>query len=276
MAGWKRKAIGDMPVYQAVTMAGMPQVVQGFTTRRGGASLKPYDSLNLSLRVEDDPVTVQANRQRLWLELGFPDTEVAFAEQVHGDRVGHVTHGSSTPFPGVDALITDTPGVLLMMLFADCVPVYVLDPLRRVLGLAHAGWRGTASGLPGKVVSAMASQLGAVPLDCLAAIGPCISGDYYEVRSDVADQFRSFGSGPNSGASTAVIPKDEFTGKYLLNLRKVVFMQLLAAGLRADAIFVSDDDTYRNARDFYSFRRDGPESGRMAAFFGLRNDKKTP
>ena len=107
------------------------------------------------------------------------------------------------------------------------------------------------------------------PAGCLAAIGPCIAGESYEVGREVADQFRNFGAGSNSGAATAVLPKDELAGKYTLNLRQVVFVQLLAAGLRAESIAVCDEDTFRNRRDLFSFRRDGAATGRMAAFLAL-------
>lgn len=269
MAGWKRRAVGDLPVYQAVTMSWLPGFVQGFTTRRGGVSAVPYDALNLSMRVGDAPQSVQANRERLWADLGFDAEQVALAEQVHGDRVGRVTQGGLAPATGVDALITDTPNILLLMLFADCVPVYLVAPTRRAIGLVHSGWRGTAANITGRTVAEMREAFGVQPAQCLAAIGPCIGGESYEVGPEVADQFRNFPGGRNSGAATALLPKDELAGSYLLNLRQVIFMQLLAAGLRADSVSVCNEDTYRNRRDFFSYRRDGAATGRMAAYLGL-------
>ena len=116
----------------------------------------------------------------------------------------------------------------------------------------------------------MREAFGIQPASCLAAIGPCIGGDSYEVGREVADRFRNFAAGRNSGAATAVLPKDELVGKYTLNLRQVIFAQLLAAGLRAEYIAVCDEDTFRNRREFFSFRRDGAATGRMAAFLALR------
>jgi len=268
MADWKRRALGDLPVYQAATMAWLPNVIQGFTTRKGGTSAAPYDTLNLAGHVGDVPAHVQDNRQRLWADVGMAEHQVALAEQTHGSTVSLVTAGSLVPSSGTDALITNTRDVLLMMLYADCVPVYLLDPSGRAIGLVHSGWRGTVADIAGRTMAAMTAQFGSHPQTCLAAIGPCISGDSYEVGRDVADQFRNM---PDLRAGTAVYPKSEFTGTYTLNLRQVIFSQLLGAGLRADSIAVCDEDTFQNKRDFFSYRRDGAPSGRMAAFLGIRS-----
>ena len=272
MSGWKKQAIGDLPLYQATTMSWLPGIVQGFSTRHGGVSAAPYETLNLGASAGDTAQAVAANRERLWSDLGFQAAQVALAEQVHGDMVVPVTQGNAVPVAGADALITEAPDVLLMLLYADCVPVYLADPVGRSIGLAHAGWRGAAANIAGKTVVAMRDSFGTRPGDCLAAIGPSIGGGSYEVGRDVADQFRNFAAGLNSGASTAVFPKDELAGKYTLNLRQIIFMQLLAAGLRAEYIAVCDEDTYRNRRDFFSYRRDGATTGRMAAFLALRSD----
>ena len=118
MAGWKKRAVGDVPLYQATTMAWLPGIVQGFTTRSGGVSAAPYDTLNLGAHVGDGPSIVQANRDRLWSDLDFDASQVALAEQVHGDGVARVTEGNPVPVPGADALISDTPNLLLMLLYA--------------------------------------------------------------------------------------------------------------------------------------------------------------
>ncbi|MBV9850120.1 MAG: peptidoglycan editing factor PgeF [Armatimonadetes bacterium] len=271
MSGWKRQAVGDLPMYQATAMAWLPGIVQGFTTRSGGVSAAPYDTLNFGADVGDSAAAVQANRERLWSDLGFAPAQVALAEQVHGNGVARVTQGGPTPAAGADALITDTPNVLLMLLYADCVPVYLADPVGRSLGLMHVGWRGATAGIVAKTVAAMRAAFGMLPGHCMVAIGPSIAADNYEVGRDVADQFRNFPGGSSSGASTAVLPRDEMSGKYTLNLRQIVFTQLLAAGLKAEYISVCDEDTYRNRRDFFSHRRDGAATGRMAAFLSLRS-----
>ena len=270
MTGWSKKPVGDLPLYQAKTLSWLPRIVQGFTTRRGGVSAAPYDSLNLGIHVGDNPAQVQANRRRVWHDLGVPESEVVLAEQVHGDKVAVVSAGSGpVPLAGVDALVTETPDLLLMLFFADCVPVYLVDPTRKVVGLAHAGWRGTASNIAGKTLQTMTAEFGCVPSACFAAVGPSIGGDSYEVGPEVADRFRSL---PGARASTVVTPRSEMGGTYSLNLRAVIFSQLLYAGIPAGSIAVCDEDTYRNKRDFFSYRRDGA-TGRMAAFLGITGKK---
>lgn len=252
-------------------MAWLPRVTQGFTTRRGGVSAEPYESLNLGTHVGDDAAQVQANRQRVWHELGVRKENVVLAEQVHGDKVAAVSEGTGAlPVAGADALVTNTPDLLLMLLFADCVPVYLVDPVRKAIGLAHAGWRGASANIAGKTVRTMTEEFGSAPSSCFAAIGPCIGGDSYEVGAEVADLFRSL---PGARASNVVTPRSEIGGTYNLNLRAVVFGQLLSAGLPAGSIAVCDEDTFRSKRDFFSYRRDGA-TGRMAAFLALKATKK--
>ena len=270
MTGWRKQPIGDLPLYQAKTMAWLPRIVQGFTTRRGGVGVPPYDTLNLGAHVGDTPQAVEANRQRVWSDLGFEAGQVALAEQVHGDGVAVVTAGTGmTPVPGADALVTNVPDLLLMLLFADCVPVYLADPTRKAIGLVHAGWRGTEANIAAKTVAMLASEFGSMPSSCVAAIGPSIGGDSYEVGPEVADRFRTL---PGSRAANVVLPRNEMTGTYTLNLRAVIFLQLLSAGLKAASIAVCDEDTFRNRRDFFSYRRDGV-TGRMGAFLGMKENK---
>ncbi len=270
MTGWRKQPIGDLPLYQAKTMAWLPRIVQGFTTRRGGVGATPYDTLNLGAHVGDAPASVAANRTRVWSDLGFGVGQVALAEQVHGDGVAVVQAGTEAgPVPGVDALVTNVPDLLLMLLFADCVPIYLVDPARKAIGLAHAGWRGTEANIAAKTVQTLTAEFGSLPSSCLAAIGPCIGGDSYEVGPDVADRFRTL---PGSRAANVVLPRNEMTGTYTLNLRAIVFLQLLSAGLKAESIAVCDEDTFRNRRDFFSYRRDGV-TGRMGAFLGMKEKK---
>jgi YfiH family protein len=271
VTGWRKQPIGDLPLYQAKTIAWLPRIVQGFTTRNGGVSAAPYESLNLGTHVGDVLNQVQANRFRVWTDLGFDESEVALAEQIHGDTVAVVTEGTgSTPIVGTDALVTAVPNLLLMLFFADCVPLYLVDPARKVIGLAHAGWRGTAANIAGKTMRTMTAEFGCLPSSCYAAIGPCIGGDSYEVGPEVADRFRSL---PGARAATVVTPRSEINGTYNLNLRSVIFGQLLSAGLKAEAIAVCDEDTFRNKRDFFSYRREGT-TGRMGAFLGMKEERK--
>lgn len=249
-------------------MAWLPRITQGFTTRKGGVSVTPYDSLNLGAHVGDDSAQVTANRRRVWHDLGVAEADAVLAEQVHGDQVAVVAAGTgAVPVAGADALVTNTPGLLLFLLFADCAPVYLVDPVRKVVGLAHAGWRGTAENIAGKTMRTMTNEFGCVPSACFAAVGPSIGAGSYEVGPEVADRFRSL---PGARATSVVMPRSDLGGTYNLNLRAVIFGQLLYAGVPAGAIAVCDEDTYRNKRDFFSYRREG-KTGRMAGFLGIKS-----
>jgi YfiH family protein len=271
MANWTKTLVGDMPVYQATTINWLPGIVQGFTTRRGGVSATPFDTLNLSLAVEDSPEAVRENRQRVLTDLAGRDARLVTASQIHGAGVACVDGFQETP-PEADALVTDTPGLLLMLLFADCVPVYIFDPINRAIGLAHSGWRGTEKNITRHTLKAMRDNFGTEPRACLSAIGPCISSDYYEVGVEVADALRNAPGGKDSGSTAAVMPKSEFANTWSVNLRQIVFTQLLQAGLKPEYVAVSDECTFRNRRDFFSHRRAtsaGQKTGRMAAVLGL-------
>jgi YfiH family protein len=270
MAAWKRQLVGDMPLYQASTISWLPKVIQGFTTRNGGISQAPYESLNLSYLCGDDAQVVTVNRERLATSLDVDLSQMVFAEQIHGAEVGLVDRPSPEPVEGVDALVTRTPGIVLSLLFADCLPVYVVDPMRRVVGLAHSGWRGTAANIVQRMTDVLVQRFDCVPRMCQVAIGPGIAGENYEVGMEVADRFRGSFS---STAAVAVVPKSEVNAKYELHLRRIVFNQLLAAGYRPDSIAVCEEDTFRNSRDFFSVRRDcqgSRQTGRMAAVLGIR------
>jgi YfiH family protein len=265
MDDWERSNVGGLPIYRAAAFATLPGVAQGFTTRLGGVSKPPYAALNLGSHVEDTAADVQTNRCRLWNALSFAEAEVALAEQVHGRNVVRVSKGGP-PVPDADALISDTPHLLLLLFFADCVPIYLIDPVMRAIGLVHAGWRGTAAGIVAGTVQAMQEQFGSQPASCLAAIGPCIGGESYEVGVDVADQFRD----KVSVASGDILRlRDAVTQTYSLNLRQVILDQLLCAGLPAENIAICQEDTFCNKRDFFSYRRDGRRTGRMAAYLAL-------
>jgi polyphenol oxidase len=269
MAGWQIKKFGEIPVYQAATMSWLPGVVQGFTTRHGGVGQAPYDTLNLGLNCGDDAKTVEANRAMLAAALERDPDQLVYAEQVHGAGVAIVESAQDAPVAGADALITAVPGLILMLHFADCMPIYVVDPLKRVAALIHSGWRGTAADIVTRTTDVLKAQFDVRPRSCQVAIGPSIGADNYEVGSEVADRFRGTYS---SGASTPVMPRNELAGTWSLNLRSIAFTQLLNSGYRAESIAVCAEDTFANSRDFFSHRREsmaGRSTGRMAGFLGL-------
>ena len=157
-------------------------------SRRGGVSVAPFDSLNLSMAVADERERVYANRRRAYGLFGRDTDTVVHAHLVHGATVARVTTAENgTWVHHVDGLITDQPGCVLTMSFADCAPILLYDPVHRAIGLGHAGWKGAVADLPGALVRAMQAQFGSDPAELLAAVGPCIGPCCYEVGEIVID-----------------------------------------------------------------------------------------
>ncbi len=167
-------------------------------SRRGGTSLAPFDSLNMSLAVADERDRVYANRRRAYGLFGRDTDTVVHAHLVHGATVARVTTAENgTWVHHVDGLITDQPGCVLTMSFADCAPIVLYDPIHRAIGLGHAGWKGAVADLPGALVRAMGEQFGSDPADLLAAVGPCIGPCCYEVGEIVIDAVRAAFASPD-------------------------------------------------------------------------------
>ena len=191
------------------------------TARSGGVSSGPYATLNLSLTVGDDPGCVLENRRRLAAAFGASLDDFVFARQVHGPGVrvvGEADRGSGTvslddAIAGADALVTASPGVVLAILTADCVPIVLHDPVAGVLACVHAGWRGTVAGVTAAAVAAM-QGLGSRPSDVIAGIGPAIAADRYQVGPDVHQAVtRAFGP-----AAPFIQPDPSAPRRWLLDL----------------------------------------------------------
>jgi YfiH family protein len=212
------------------------------TARCGGISSGPYATLNLSLSVGDEPARVLENRRRLAAALGARPGDFVFARQVHGAGVrivGDADRGSGAftlddAIPDTDALVTATPGVVLAILTADCVPIVLHDPVADVLACVHAGWRGTVAGVPRAAIAAM-TTLGSRPADVIAGLGPAVAPARYQVGPDVHDAFtRAFG--PAAAAfirpDPAAIPPDPAApDRWLLDLWAANRHVLRQAGL---------------------------------------------
>lgn len=248
------------------------EVVQGFSARLGGVSEKPWDSLNMGLHVGDRPEAVQENRRRFLRALDLKAERAVSPEQVHGTQVyrvrpedegrGALVYGEAVP--RTDALITDVPGVPLLLCFADCVPLIFYDEEHHAIGAAHAGWKGTVGGVAGNTVAAMQAAFGTEPGELLAGIGPAIGPCCYEVGEEVEARFREIW--PQHGEKL-------FTGqegKKHLNLWEANRLQLMAAGLKAENIECADTCTSCQHKWFFSYRGYGSRTGRLAAVIALR------
>ena len=229
--------------------AGLPNGALGrFTTRYGGVSAAPYDELNLAAHVGDDPAAIAANRARLSDYLG--NVPLVVAEQVHGSAVAVVDQPAGPVPPRADALVTSRPGVALVVLVADCLPVLLADPDHGVVAVAHAGRAGLAAGVLEKAVGAM-QDAGAVRAATVAVIGPAVCGSCYEVPAAMRDEVAT--AVPGSAAVTR-------TGTPSLDLARGAEQLLAELGVgsvrRVSACTVEDER-------FFSYRRDGT-TGRFA------------
>ena len=197
-------------------------------------------------------------------------SSVICAEQVHSNRVAVVTSddmglGSldfAESVANVDSLITNVPGPVLTLFFADCVPVFLLDPVHRAIGLAHAGWKGTIAGVVRNTLKAMAREFDTCTGDCLAAIGPSICRSCYEVSDDVAKAIRDF------ACDDRVIAHASRISPYA-DIKMANWIALQQCGVPASNIAVSPHCTACSDEYFFSYRRDG-KTGRMAAIMTLR------
>ncbi len=247
-------------------------VVHAVSARSGGVSAAPYDSMNLALHVGDDAADVVENRRRFLGMLGLDFERLTTPEQIHGDhivRVGEAEAGRgrlsyADAIPATDALMTDVPGVPLMLCFADCTPVLLFDPVHRAAAIAHGGWKGTVRSIAAKTVRAMAEAFGTRPEDCLAGIGPAIGPCCYAVGGEVAEEFRS------AFPQFAEQILSEENGTIRLDLWKANRLQLEDAGLLAEHIDVAGACTSCHARTFFSYRAEGPTTGRIAAVMAIR------
>lgn len=225
------------------------------TTRTGGASGPPYDAFNLGAHVGDVPDAVASNRRRLTRELGVEADHLIWMDQVHSATVGVVSEPADAPVPATDGLVTTTPGLVLAVLAADCVPVLMVEPAAGVAAAAHAGRPGAAAGIALRALETMVG-LGAQPARVDVLLGPAVCGACYEVPAEMQAEVEA--ALPGSASTT----RKGTTG---LDLRAGLAAQLLAAGVGA---VVTDPRCTAEDRSLYSYRRDGT-TGRHAGLVWL-------
>lgn len=207
------------------------------------------------VRYSDNPENKAKLAEALELEPG----QMVYPDQTHSNCVADVTAISDSVISETDALVTNLPGICLCVQTADCVPVLLFDPKAKVIAAIHAGWRGTVGGIVEKAVSKMTSNYGASTENIVAAIGPSISPEIYEVGDEVVAAARKFV--PNVEATL----NKKGTDKFYFNLWEANRQLLLKNGLLAQNIQVLGACTFSHADKFYSARRDGVETGRMVS-----------
>lgn len=256
--------------YPALTGTGC--VVHGFSTRLGGVSKDHLFSMNLSFSRGDLEKNVRENYRRIGDAIGFRTEDLVFSDQTHTTNVRRVTEEDRgkgfdrvRDYTDVDGLITNVPGLMLTTFYADCVPLFFVDPVKKAIGLSHSGWRGTVGKMGKATVEAMAKEFGSRPEDIIAAIGPSICQECYEVSQDVIEAFqKNF----DQKYWDILFYKKE-NGKYQLDLWKANEIVLAEAGIPKENTWVTDICTCCNPDILYSHRASGGKRGNLAAFLSL-------
>ncbi len=228
----------------------IPQLVAGISTRHGGVSSQAYQSLNLGVHTDDDPVAISSNLDLFCTDLGISPDALARSYQVHGSEIWTTSEAGYQS--GFDAVLTSEQGIFAGVGIADCCPILLADPVRRTAAAIHAGWKGTVAQIVYKTASAMITG-GSNPTDILAYIGPCISLQNFEVGDEVAEQFEH---------------KEKRGARWHVDLKATNATQLKDLGI--SQIEISDYCTVANNDVFYSHRKEQGITGRMLAVIGFQ------
>lgn len=237
-----------------------------FSTRFGGVSEGYYSSMSFRFDAEDPPEHLHENFRRFGEATGFNPEHLVCSAQTHTTNVVRVFqsdrgrgYSRERDWTDVDGMVTDDPDVVLATFYADCVPLYFVDPVHHAIGLSHSGWRGTAAGMGRVTVEKMCQEFGSDPKAMYAAIGPSICQDCYEVGDDVARHFQNcyLKAGKN--------------GKYLLDLQEANRGILVSAGIPAAHISMPNLCTCCNPDLFHSHRATGGRRGNNGAFLAIRS-----
>ena len=278
-------------------------VRHAFSTRLGGASKGYFGTMNFSLTRGDNRDDVLENYRRMAQILGTDVSKMVLSHQTHTTNIRLVTEADAgkgiwreRDYENIDGLITNVPGLTLVTFFADCVPLYFVDPVHRAIGLSHSGWKGTVHRMGQKTIEAMGEAFGTKPEDLRVCIGPSICRDCYEVSQDVADAFkeefgaeisRDISAGLHSSSdkitsgtqadSTSCYPwngksilMNKGNGKYQLDLWGANRLVLLDAGILPEHLAVTNVCTKCNPELLYSHRVMGDKRGNLAAFLSLK------
>lgn len=295
-AQWRLRRSNGLQIVEAAPLKKIGWLVHGFSTRPGGTSIRSAPNsprsraekaLNLGFTEWDKRAHVEENRRRLGAALGAEEMQLVTVRQIHSDLVHVVSAPPQTTLQG-DALITNTPGRLLAIQTADCIPILLIDPRHRAVAAIHAGWRGTLARIAAKALGRMQMEFGTAPEEVLTAIGPGISRCCYEVGPDVVKDFaakfsqaRDWIEGPFEALASGEDPNplpwltmmppghEPPPPRCLLDLKAANSAILAEAGVLRKNIFVSDLCTSCRTDLFFSYRRE-KTTGRMMSVIGIR------
>ena len=282
---WTELSVRGVRILQVPALSKLSWLIHGFSTKPGGVSDQNGERvLSLGFTEWDTKDNVLENRRRFQSALGASDLQLVSLKQIHSDVIHLFDVAPSQSCQG-DASVTNRPGLLLGVQTADCVPILLVDPKKRAVASIHAGWRGTLQRIVVKAIGQLQMHFKSKPGDLFAAIGPSIGGCCYEVGTEVATQFLSqfaeapewfdefrTGDEPNPIQWLNMMPPGHQPPpkNVLLDLRKANRAQLLGAGVRASNIFVSGLCTACSRDLLFSYRKEGPQSGRLLSVIGLR------
>jgi YfiH family protein len=282
---WTERKLRGVSVLQVPAFAKIPWLVHGFSTRPGGVSeIEDEKVLNLGAVEWDTRENVKENKRRFEAALGGKDLTLVSLHQIHSDVVRSFEVVPTKQCKG-DALATNRAGLLLGVRTADCAPVLVVDPKKRVIAAIHAGWRGTLARIVAKTIGQMQMEFGCRPQDLLAAIGPTIGRCCYEVGTEVASAFAAkfanafeffdelrTGDEPDPLQWLNMMPPGHQPppNKVLLDLKKANRVQLVEAGVREENMFGTELCTSCNVDRLFSYRKEGAASGRLLSVIGIR------
>lgn len=270
---YEEKQVGDVLYLSYPLLEKTGLVKHGFSTRIGGVSDGIFNSMNLSFSRGDDENCVRENFKRMATAIGVESDSLVFAAQTHTTNVRKVTmedkgKGMVIPldYQDIDGLITNEHGICLTTFYADCVPLFFVDPVHKAIGLSHSGWRGTVGKMGKETLRRMKEEYGTEANDVIAAVGPSICQECYEVSEDVIDKFKE--------AFDEKYWNDLFyqkeNKKYQLNLWKANEIILIEAGVLEENIAVTNVCTNCNSDILFSHRATGGERGSLAAFMALK------
>ncbi len=261
---------GDLVYITFPKLTSCGAVNHAFSTRLGGVSEGYFSSMNMSFSKGEERDKTEENYRRLLSAIGSDLSHLVLSHQTHTDNIRVVsgehlgTGYTKPPFSDVDGLITGQRGIALVTQYADCTPLLFCDPVKKVIAASHSGWRGTVKQIGAKTVKRMVDEFDCDPRDIVAAIGPCICKECYEVDDPVLDEFKK----------TDIDLEGVFTpttaGHYLLDLRLANKKILLSAGISEENIDVADVCTCCNSNELYSHRVMGEKRGNLAAIIELK------
>ena len=258
----RRQLRGGLAYYTFHSLQDSDTLIHAISTRHGGVSPAPFDTLNLSRSTGDEETNVRVNVQRLHDALGLDAAATISASQAQADRVevvGAAQRGMIVR--AVDALLTNEPGLPLLLRYADCVPILFFDPRHHAIGVAHAGWRGTIGKIAAKTARVMSDIFGTQPRDLIACIAPSIGPCCYAIRDDVIEQVKKAFDDSYELLTT------QPDGQVHFDLWKANERQLRAAGV--EQIEIAGICTADHTDDFFSWRAENAKTGRFGAIISL-------